>query len=301
MSSEKEKTEETKILIVEDELIIAENIKRDLLMMGYAVTAVVTSGEAALRQVSQNVPNLVLMDIKLKGELDGIEAAREIRKKNDIPIIFLTAFTDEKNIRQARLTEPYAYLFKPVELRDLKSNIELALYKHHTDKKLKESEARFRQLADASFEAIAIHDQGILLEANDQYFDMFGYIRKELIGKQVLPLTIAPDSIGIIRDKVYSSSLEPYEATGIRKDGTKFPLEIRARKIEYRGRKARVGIIRDITKRKKAEEELKKYRDYLEELVKDRTEELQRNEEKLKASLREKEKLLEELRASKKS
>ncbi|MCP4600275.1 MAG: PAS domain S-box protein [Proteobacteria bacterium] len=135
---------------------------------------------------------------------------------------------------------------------------------------LRQSERRFRQLSEATFEAVGIHKQGILLEANEQYFEMFGYKREELLGKQVIPLTVAPESIELLKNQVASGSLKAYEAIGLKKDGSKFPLEIRAREIEYQGHMARVGIARDITERKRAEEALyeseKRFRELVEML-----------------------------------
>jgi PAS domain S-box-containing protein len=122
---------------------------------------------------------------------------------------------------------------------------------------LRESERRFRRLSDAAFEAVAIHKQGILLSANDQYFEMFGYTPDELVGKQALPLTVAPAAREHLMKQVESGGLGPYESIGLRKDGTSFPMEIRAREAEHEGQNIRVGAIRDITERKRAEEALR--------------------------------------------
>ncbi|MFZ1980079.1 MAG: PAS domain S-box protein, partial [Smithella sp.] len=117
------------------------------------------------------------------------------------------------------------------------------------------SEERFRLLSEASFEAIAIHEEGVLLNANDQYFKMFGYEPGEALGKEMISLTFAPEVLEFAKKQVAIGSLEPYESIGLRKDGTRFPIEIRARKMEYKGRIVRFGAIRDITGRKRAEEE----------------------------------------------
>ena len=122
---------------------------------------------------------------------------------------------------------------------------------------LRESEARFRRLSEATFEAVAIHTRGVLLNANDQYFKMFGYIPDELLGKQALPLTVAPEALEYVMKQVESGGLGPYESIGMRKDGTRFPMEIRVREFEHEGQKIRVGAIRDITERKRAEEALR--------------------------------------------
>ena len=139
---------------------------------------------------------------------------------------------------------------------------------------IRESEDRFHRLSEASLEAIIIHDEGILLNANSQFPKMFGYELEKLLGKQVIPLTVAPEAIEAMRKEIAIGGEGPYESTGLRRDGTKFPMEIRVREIEYKGHRARVAAILDITERKKAEEELNKYHEHLEEMVNTRTEEL---------------------------
>jgi PAS domain S-box-containing protein len=122
---------------------------------------------------------------------------------------------------------------------------------------LKESEERFRQLAEASYEAIIIHEGGVLLRANDQYFNLFGYKPEELLGNQVMPITTEPQSLEMLNKQIATSGTGPYLATGKRKNGTTFPMEIRARNMEYKGRNVRIASILDITWRKQTEEALR--------------------------------------------
>jgi PAS domain S-box-containing protein len=128
--------------------------------------------------------------------------------------------------------------------------------RRRAEEAVRQSEERFRCLSEAAFEAIVIHEGGVLLSANDQYSEMFGYEPKELLGKQVLPLTVAPEAIESMRKEITTGGVGPYESIGLRKDGTKFPMEIRVREMEYGGRKVRVAAIMDITERKRAEESL---------------------------------------------
>ncbi|WP_036486226.1 EAL domain-containing protein [Myxosarcina sp. GI1] len=121
---------DTKILIVEDELLIAKGIARDVLKSGYKIEKVVSSGQAALEQVKTLVPDLILMDIAIKGKMNGIETAAKIRENNDIPIIFLTAYADEKTIEQAVATGGYGYILKPYKVAELNAAIKMALNKH---------------------------------------------------------------------------------------------------------------------------------------------------------------------------
>jgi PAS domain S-box-containing protein len=139
-------------------------------------------------------------------------------------------------------------------------------------KKLLESQDRFKQLSEVSFEAIAYHKDGILRKANEQYFNMFGYDPDELMGKNAMPLTVAPESIELMKKQVSSNSKETYEAIGLRKNGTRFPIEIRVRQAVYQGDTIRVAIIRDITKSKQAEKALKESENRYRAVVEGQTE-----------------------------
>jgi len=122
-----------KILIVEDEMIIAANISLQLTSLGYEVTGIIPRGEGALLHIKQNKPDIVLMDIQLKGELDGIETARLMQQKQDISIIYLTANADDTNFAKAKDTHPYAFIPKPFKKLDLQRAIELTI--NHLQKK----------------------------------------------------------------------------------------------------------------------------------------------------------------------
>lgn len=122
------------IMIVEDEALVALKIKNDLLKMGHIVIGIYASGEDALASIGQSAPDLVLMDIQLQGKISGIETADIFLKEHDIPVIFLTAHSDEDTIRKAMATAPYGYLLKPVENQELHVTIEVALHKHRIDK-----------------------------------------------------------------------------------------------------------------------------------------------------------------------
>jgi CheY-like chemotaxis protein len=126
--------DEIKILIVEDENIIALNIKKKLKSFGYAVPAIVSTGEEAVKMAEIISPDLILMDIMLKGDMDGVKAAEEIKKRFSIPVIYLTAYSDDKVLDRAKVTEPYGYIVKPFKAIDLRSNIEMALYRHSMQK-----------------------------------------------------------------------------------------------------------------------------------------------------------------------
>jgi diguanylate cyclase (GGDEF)-like protein/PAS domain S-box-containing protein len=129
---------QTRILIVEDEIIVATDIQTTLLSLGYDVLDIVSSGEEAIHRVQELQPDFVLMDIRLQGELDGIQAAEAITESFSIPILFLTAYADQKTLERAKLTKPMGYILKPFEERELYTTIEVALYRHQMEKQLNE-------------------------------------------------------------------------------------------------------------------------------------------------------------------
>ena len=126
-----------KVLVVEDEPIAARHIQKALGTLGYSVEAVVPSGEAAVTKAEQIQPDLVLMDIILEGDMDGVQAAERIRSRFDIPAIFLTASSDPATFTRAKTTDPFGYIVKPFEEKALHTTIELALYKHQMESTLK--------------------------------------------------------------------------------------------------------------------------------------------------------------------
>ena len=149
---------QTQILVVEDEAIVAEDIRSSLLNMGYSVPATVTSGKEAIRKAGENNPDLVLMDIMLKGEMDGIETAEEMRSRFNIPVVYLTAYSDKNTLERAKITEPFGYIIKPFKERELSINIEIALFKHKMEKKLKESREWFTTTLKSTSDAVIATD-----------------------------------------------------------------------------------------------------------------------------------------------
>lgn len=131
---------DSRILIVEDEGIEALDLQQRLTNHGYIAEDIATTGEEAVKKVQETIPDLVLMDIMLQGEVDGIAAAEQIQTNFDIPVIYITAYADEKTLGRAKLTEPYGYIVKPFRERELLITISMALYKHRMEKKLRENE-----------------------------------------------------------------------------------------------------------------------------------------------------------------
>ena len=131
---------ESRILIVEDENIVSKDIQARLRSMGYAVCGAVATGEEAVAMAGEQRPDLVLMDIMLRGEMSGTEAAEQIHQQVDIPIVYLTAYSDAETLGRAKVTQPYGYVLKPFDDRDLQAAIEMALYRAGMERKLKEAE-----------------------------------------------------------------------------------------------------------------------------------------------------------------
>ena len=118
------------VLVVEDESIVSKDIQHSLKKLGYSVVGAASTGEKAIELATSTLPDIILMDIMLKGDMNGIEAADEIRKTCSIPVIFLTAYADESTLSKAKITEPYGYILKPFKEIDLHTTIEMAIYKH---------------------------------------------------------------------------------------------------------------------------------------------------------------------------
>jgi len=136
-----------KILIVEDEIIVAMGIEQKLIDLGYDVVDIIDTGENAVKRAGQLKPDLILMDIVLKGEMDGVEAAQQIHDELDIPIIYLTAYSDKDILKRAQMTEPYGYMIKPFRKSEVNAYIEVAIYKHKSEKR-KSEDIKRKILAD---------------------------------------------------------------------------------------------------------------------------------------------------------
>ena len=130
-----------KILIVEDENIVANDLQKRLMNLGYDIVGIVSTGEDGIKKAIASQPDLVLMDVHLKGEMDGIEAASALRFQHGIAVVFLSAYADNETLKRASKTEPFGYILKPFEERDLHTSIEMALYRRELERKFKENEA----------------------------------------------------------------------------------------------------------------------------------------------------------------
>jgi len=253
------------ILIVEDQIIVARDEKHILEALGYNVVGATVTGEDAITQAEALQPDVVLMDIMLKGEMDGIEAARHIRERFDIPVIFVTAYADPATLQRAKLTEPFGYILKPFEERDLRTNIEMALYKHQMDKRLKESEqwfsATLRSIGDA---VIATDAEGRVKFMNPLAETLTGWEQAEAVGQDLTQVfrTINEADSGRgeapgPRAYLHKTPINSTDTLLMPRSGSPMPIEDSNAPIkDERGNvTGLVLVFRDITERRRAERE----------------------------------------------
>jgi PAS domain S-box-containing protein len=181
----------SKILIVEDEMIISMEIKQKLHGMGYVVVGQAITGESAIQKAGENQPDLILMDIRLKGDMDGITAAKRVMDLYDLPIIFLTAHSDKATLERAIAVSPSGYLLKPFKERELMTNIEMSLHKHRIRQKLREETAPqtapgiYKDLSSFPVAIVATTKAGIIEYLNPAAADLAGYTPSELLNKSL--------------------------------------------------------------------------------------------------------------------
>ena len=253
------------ILIVEDEGIIAAQLQNTLTRLGYTVHAPVNSGEAAIAAVRAKPPDLVLMDIKLAGAMDGIATARRIRSVADIPIVYLTGYAHELMFQQAKVTAPYGYLVKPVHERELAMTIEMALYRHSLDRRFRESEERFSELFNHMSSGVVIYeaiDNGgdfIFRDCNPAAEKIEKVSRKDILGKRVSEVFPGVKAFGVfaVFQRVWQTGKSEYFPENIYKD-EKDPGSWRESWVFKLPTGEIVAIYNDISERKQMEESLRK-------------------------------------------
>src|SRR6056297_2405716 len=162
----------TNVLIVEDESIVALGLKRDLTKLGYGISDIVSTGEEAIVKAGEHQPDLVLMDISLSGEMDGIESAESIRNRFMIPIVYLTTYADDDTLERAKITEPFGYILKPFDIRSLQSTIEMGVYKSKIEKEMCVKNVAI----ESSLSGIALGSlDGKITYANQSFLKMWSY------------------------------------------------------------------------------------------------------------------------------
>jgi len=274
-----------RILVVDDEAAITTHLEERLTRMGYEVVARASSGESAVETARRLRPDLILMDIVMHGRLDGIEAARVIRKELDIPVVFLTAYGDETFISRAKNVEPLGYVIKPFQESALRAAVEVALYNAGVSKKMRDSEEQWRLLAENMSEGIILADCiGKIFFWNKGAESIFHYRASEAIG-QPLHFILPEGQRASLQEKIElaTSSGKPApggkweEVVGLRKDWSKFPLEICLTTWVLRGKALFICLVRDISERKRTEDGIKASLREKERLLVDIQEQVQNN------------------------
>jgi PAS domain S-box-containing protein len=294
-----------KILIVEDDWFIAQDTKKRLEELGYLVSAILPSGEEAIEKVEKEHFDLILMDIMLKGQIDGVEAAGKINTIRNIPIIYMTAFADKNLIERVKTTVPYGYITKPFKEEALHTAVEVAFYKHEMERKLRESEEKFRAFVTNTQEiAFMLDEKGICLLSEGKGLSALGLEPGEAVGKSAFELYKEyPDLISYIKRALAGEVI----TVELFVEGNYFNNQYTPN-LNYKGEvKGMLGFSVNITREKKAEQKLKAAHENLEEIVKQRTKELAQKNEELKEEIverlkvdAEKEKLERQLQQSQK-
>jgi len=241
------------VLIIDDEPNFCTGLQLLLQTEDYEVK-IAHTGQEALFQLATINFDAVVLDLGLP-DISGLDLAGILKEKYpDTAVIVLTGCATLDNAIQALRGGVYDYLRKPLPaeqvLRTLARGIEFKRLK----RKLRNSEKRFRQLSRATWEGIIIYDNGDLLHANEQLCAMFGYSEEELLGQPIFEILLDRETVKPNHLQAAPGTIGPFEATAIRKDGHRFPVEIRVKQIDYDGRSAQVAAIRDITANKKAQE-----------------------------------------------
>ncbi len=243
---------DVKIVIAEDEGLVARDMELMIKSLGYGVAAVVSSGEQALAAAEEHRPDLVLMDIVLKGALDGIETSSVLWERHHIPVIFVTAFADDAVLKRARTTQPFGYILKPFEERELKVSIELALFKAAMDRKLREREGWLSALLSNVREAvIALDDRSRVTFLNPFAENLTGWTQSGALGRPLSEVLPQAEAAGPALD-------ETQEIVLVNKTGTGFPAEVQRTNFHLEdSTHGSILVLRDITERKKSEEALR--------------------------------------------
>ena len=298
--------DKAKILIVEDESIVALNIKNRLEELGYAVVAMLNSGEAALQVVDHNRPDLVLMDIKLKGTVDGIEAAALIRSRFQIPVVYLTAYSDEETVDRAKFTEPYGYILKPFEARDLCTTIEVSLHKHQMEQQLREREqwlaTTLKSIGDA---VITTDSQGSITFMNPVAEALTSWKQEEVLGSNLAQVfqtinektreVVENPAVVALREGV-TVGLENHTLL-ITKEGNEIPIDDSAAPIknDVGNILGAVLVFHDVTEQQQIKAILERTNEELEIRVAESTAQLRQANEQLRAEIAQRKHLESEL------
>ncbi|MGB3616779.1 MAG: PAS domain S-box protein [Catalinimonas sp.] len=253
-----------KVLIVEDEMIISKHLEIRLRSMGYEVTGTVISGEEALVAVAETPPDVVLMDIMIAGEYDGIETAALIQAERQVPIIYLTAYADETTFERAKLSDPFGYILKPSQDRELDMTIQTVVRKHRLEQQLRESEQQYKLLFQDSPLPMWIYDVATLrfLAINQVACRSYGYSEEEFLQLDALSICPPEDQEAALKHLEDVRSRQVITDPGrtwrhLKKDGSVMYVESRSHAQTFDGRDARMVLVTDVTAKVLAEQALR--------------------------------------------
>jgi PAS domain S-box-containing protein len=258
----------TKILVVEDESIVARDIRNMLVGLGYDVTGVVAGAKAAVQKAQETAPDIVLMDVMLQGKITGVEAAEQIYTKFSIPVVYLTAYADSTTVQQAKKTEPFGYIIKPFEERELQTTIEIALYKYKMQMELKDRERWLSTILKSIGDGvIATNKIGAITFMNPLAENLTGWKLEQALDRTLSDvfkvMNQKPGKMQRISVKKILEGKESAlsdEAILVSKNGKRTPIDPRLEPIKDDGGNI-TGVVlafTDVTARKMAEEELKR-------------------------------------------
>ncbi len=279
--------DDIQILIVEDNRLVAMELKKRVENLGYTVFAIVDSGKAALEVLNDKQLDLVLMDIIIKNRMSGINTTQKINARFNIPVIYVSACGDAKTLARARKFEPCAYISKPFKDIDLYASIEMALLNHAMKKRLRDSEIKYRLIFETAADMIvSIDDQNRITDCNNRVKKILGYTPRELIGQSFVHFVFADDvhKVGDALDEIRSGEIiKTNNYRMVQKDGSCIHVKMNTSmndEIEDMCSQI-ICFIENVTENKQMEVEITQYREHLEDLVKERTEELERSNEEL--------------------
>ena len=269
-------TAKERILIVEDERVVAELLKEFLKNFGFEISAVTGDGEEAVSLAIGIRPDLVLMDIKLRGAMTGVDAARQIQESLDIPVIYLTAYSDDETLQRIKASAPFGYIQKPFKGGEIRSAIDIALYRSRMERKLKENERSYRILAEnlpGIVYRFNVSGEQKLRFFNSMITDLTGYGADEIVPGESCPLDflILPQDLPAVSSAISAAvaANKPFEVEyRIRhKDGSILHFQERGRPIFGKdGEQCQIdGVILNITESKRVVEELEAAYDKLAE------------------------------------
>ncbi|MBN1497273.1 MAG: PAS domain S-box protein [Spirochaetes bacterium] len=263
----------TKILIVEDEAVICMHIQNSLERLGYEVCGCVNSGPEAIRIAGECIPDLILMDIVLQGDMDGIEAAKTVKDRFGIPVVYMTGNADIPTITRARASDPYGYILKPIDVLHMFSTIDTILHRRDLELRLAESEEKFRAISENIQEGIALTVDFRNEWVNDTFAAIFGYTKEEMVGRGPEMVIHPEDLMGVMkigRDMMKGMPTGFHRVRAVRKDGSEIMVELNGRLLKINSSTAILLIVRNVTERVRAEAALReseeKYRALVEEI-----------------------------------